>query len=158
MKKISILSLHMGYGGIEKSIAALANLLVNKYEVEIACSYKLFEEPVFYLDPRVKIKYLTDVRPNKREFKKAIKDKKIFNIVKEGFTSVKVLKKRRSTMINYITTTKCDVMISTRDVFDDWLGEYGPNNILKIGWEHNHYHDNLKYAGEITRSAAKLDY
>ena len=37
MKKISILSLHLGYGGIEKSITALANLLCEDYEVEIAC-------------------------------------------------------------------------------------------------------------------------
>ena len=39
MKKISILALHLGYGGIEKSIVALANVLSEKYEVEIACSY-----------------------------------------------------------------------------------------------------------------------
>lgn len=158
MKKISILSLHMGYGGIEKSIAALANLLVDNYEVEIACSYKLFDESVFELDPRVKVKYLTDVKPNKREFKKAVANKSVVNIVKEGLKSVRILNKRRSTMIKYIQNKKCNIMISTRDVFDDWLGEYGQKKVLKIGWEHNHYHDNLKYAGEITRSAAKLDY
>ena len=55
MKKISILSLHLGYGGIEKSIAALANMLCDDYEVEIACSYKLFEESVFPVDKRVNI-------------------------------------------------------------------------------------------------------
>ena len=46
MKKVSILSLHLGYGGIEKSVAALANMLCEKYEVEIACTYKLFEKSV----------------------------------------------------------------------------------------------------------------
>ena len=46
MKKISILALHFGYGGIEKSIAALANMLCDKYQIEIACTYKLFDEPV----------------------------------------------------------------------------------------------------------------
>lgn len=158
MKKISILSLHMGYGGIEKSIAALANLLVNKYEVEIACSYKLYDNPVFELDSRVKVKYLTKVKPNKRDFKKAVKDKNLINIIKEGLKSIKILRERRRTMIRYITTKKCNVMIATRDIFDDWLGEYGQKNVLKIGWEHNHYHDNLKYAGEITRCGAKLDY
>ena len=34
MKKISILSLHLGYGGIEKSVVSLANLLCKKYNVE----------------------------------------------------------------------------------------------------------------------------
>ena len=31
MKKITILALHLGYGGIEKCIAALANSLVDTY-------------------------------------------------------------------------------------------------------------------------------
>ena len=35
MKRVSILSLHLGYGGIEKSVAALANMLCDKYDVEI---------------------------------------------------------------------------------------------------------------------------
>ena len=61
MKKISILSLHFGYGGIEKCVCALANLLSSKYQVEIACSYKLYDEPVFELNDNVSIKYLTDI-------------------------------------------------------------------------------------------------
>ena len=33
LKKISILSLHLGYGGIERSVISLANMLANNYEV-----------------------------------------------------------------------------------------------------------------------------
>ena len=58
MKKISILSLHLGYGGVEKSIAALANVLCKNYEVEIICIYQLYEKPAFTIDERVKITYL----------------------------------------------------------------------------------------------------
>ena len=158
MKKISILSLHLGYGGVEKSIAALANLLCDKYEVEIACSYKLYEKPVFDIDERIKIIYLTNVKPNRREFSKAVKSKNPISILKEGIRSLNCLRLRRKTMIKYITHTDSDVVIATRDIFDDWLGEYGSKDKLKIGWEHNHYHDNLKYALEITRAASKLDY
>ena len=158
MKKISILSLHLGYGGIEKSIVALANLLCDKYEVEIACSYKLYEKPVFDIDERVKIIYLTSVKPNRSKLNKAIKSKNPINIVKEGIKALNCLRLRRKTMIKYITHTDSDVVIATRDIFDDWLGEYGSKDKLKIGWEHNHYHDNLKYALEITRAASKLDY
>ena len=84
MKKVSILALHLGYGGIEKSVAALANMLCKKYEVEIACTYKLFEKSVFPIDDSVKIVYLTDVKPNKVELKKVIKSKNIVKIFKEG--------------------------------------------------------------------------
>ena len=82
MKMLSILSLHLGYGGVEKSIAALANLLCDKYEVEIACSYKLYERPVFDIDERIKIIYLTNVKPNRHEFSKAVKSKNLIIIVK----------------------------------------------------------------------------
>lgn len=158
MKKISILSLHLGYGGIEKSVAALANMLVEKYEVEIACSYKLFDSSVFPVDERVKIVYLTNVKPNKDTLKKAIKKKNIFKIFKEGIYSAKVLYQRKKTMVNYIKKSNSDVMIATRDIFDEWLGIYGKDNVLKIGWEHNHYHGDFKYASNITRSNENLDY
>lgn len=158
MKKISILSLHLGYGGIEKSIAALANLLCSKYKVEIACVYKLYDKPVFELDDRVKIKYLTDVKPNKRDFENAMHKKNIFKIVKEGLRSVNILRLRKLNTINYIINSNSDIIISTRDIFDDWLGKYGSNEILKIGWEHNHHHNNIKYAREVVRSCNKLDY
>ena len=46
MKKVAILSLHLSYGGIEKSIVALANILAEKYQVEIACIYKIQKKEV----------------------------------------------------------------------------------------------------------------
>ena len=158
MKKVSILSLHLGYGGIEKSVAALANMLVEKYEVEIACSYKLFDESVFPVDKRVKIIYLTDVKPNKDKIKKAWKKKRMFKLFKECCYAMKVLHKRKSTMVDYIKNSDSDVMIATRDIFDEWLGDYGDEDVLKIGWEHNHYHGDFKYADNITRSNRNLDY
>ena len=34
MKKISIIALHLGYGGVEKSISTLANLLATTPDIE----------------------------------------------------------------------------------------------------------------------------
>ncbi len=158
MKKVSILSLHLGYGGIEKSVSALANLLSSKYKVEIACTYKLYDEPVFELNKKVKVKYLTDVKPNHKELREAKKSKNPFKIFKELLKGANILRLRRKTMIKYITHTDSDIIISTRDIFDDWLGEYGSKDKVRIGWEHNHYHDDLKYAKEIIRATSKLDY
>ena len=159
MKKISILSLHLGYGGIEKSIIALANLLCKKYEVEIVCTYKLYDKPVFDLNKKVKVCYLMEgYRPNRVEFKKALKKKKIFTALKEGLKSLKILHLRRKTMINYIKNSDADVIISTRDIFNAWLGDYAKSEVLKIGWEHNHYHDNYRYARNVIRSVYYVDY
>lgn len=159
MKKISILSLHLGYGGIEKTIIALANLLADNYNVEIACSYRLYDKPAFNINKKVKIRYLTkDIAPNKNEFKDALKHKNIPNIIHEGKKSVNILKLRKSTMIDYIKNTDSDIIISSRDIFDDWLGKYAKNGVVKIGWEHNHFHGNMKYANKIVKYARKLDY
>ena len=159
MKKVSILALHLGYGGIEKSVSSLANILCEKYEVEIACTYKIYEKPVFELDNRIKVKYLVkDYIPNRKELKKSLKSKNIVKIIKEAYKALKILYLRRKTMINYIKDTDSDVVISTKDIFDRWLGDYGSPNTMKIGWEHNHHHNNKQYALNIIRSCNKLDY
>lgn len=156
--KVSILALHLNYGGVERCISTLANILSEKYEVEIICSYKLNKEPAFYIDERVQIKYLTDVVPNEKEFKSFMKKHRYIKAFREGIKSLHILKLRKNTMINYIKKCDSDIIIATRDIFDEWLGTYGKKSALKIGWEHNHYHDNMKYADKIKFSCMNLDY
>ena len=159
MKKVSILSLHLGYGGIEKSIIMLANILSKKYEVEIAVCYKLYDSPVFELNEKVKVKYLNGkLAPNHEQIRNAFKTKNIFKIIKEGLFALKVLHLRKKSIINYINSTSSDVIISTRDIFNNWLSKNGNDNVLKIGWEHNHFHDDIKYANKVVKSAKNLDY
>lgn len=159
MKKVSILSLHLGYGGIEKCVVSLANTLCSRYEVEIAVCYKLYDKPVFDIDDRVKIKYLNnDLRPNNNEFRQYLKEKKFIRVLKEGIKGLRGLYRRKKTMVNYIINCDSDVIISTRDVFNYWLCGYGKPGVLKIGWEHNHFHEDYKYASNISRSARGLDY
>lgn len=160
MKKISILSLHLGYGGIEKSIVSLANVLCEKYDVEIACIYRLYDECVFELDKRVHVVYLNDktIIPNHESLNGALKSHNILKIMKEGAFSAKVLYYRRKSMIQYLKKCDSDVIISTRDIFNTWSSLYGREGALKIGWEHNHFHDDLKYARKIVDSAKNLDY
>ena len=177
MKKVVILSLHLGYGGVEKSVAALANMLVPKYDVEIVCSYKLYDKPRFPINSKVKIRYLidTDLPIKLQEYNvllKGFKFKKLFRrlnkdyfkkkqtkqFFKDGFNGFTMFQKRKSTMINYIKNSDADIIISSRDIFDEWLGYYGSKDIVKIGWEHNHFHNNYKYAKKIVHSCSKLDY
>ena len=160
MKKISILALHLGYGGIEKSIVSLANVLCQRYEVEIATCYRLYKESVFKIDDRVNVVYLNqdDIIPNHESLRNAFHSKNIFKMIKEGSFSAKVLYYRRKGMIQYLRKCDSDVIISTRDIFNNWSSMYAKEGILKIGWEHNHFHDDLKYARKIVDSAKGLDY
>lgn len=158
LKKVTILALHLGYGGIEKSIAALANLLADDYEVEIISSYQLFDKPAFDIDPRVEVRYLiTKYKPNREAWKSSIKHLRPISFVKESFNSVMTLALRRSTMIRAIENCHSDIIISTRDLFNTWLGTYGRKSCYKIGWEHNHYHGDMSYADKVTKSAKNLD-
>ena len=157
MKKISILSLHLNYGGIERAVVSLANYLCDYYDVEIACTYKINEESSFELNKKVKVKYLTDVVPNRKEFKEALKTFKLGEAFKEGIRAIKILKLRKSSMIDYISNTDSDVIISTRLLFNNLLSKYKKKQ-LTIGWEHNHHHGNMKYAKKIVNSVKNLDY
>lgn len=162
MKKICILALHLGYGGVEKSIAALANLLAleKHYQVEIVSIYQLYKKPVFTISEKVKIKYLLkeELTPNAKEWKESVKQKRPFKILKESWHSLKVLYLRRKTMALYLKESDADVIISTRDFLNDLLSTYGNPKALRIAWEHNHHHNNRKYAMDVVRSAKHLDY
>ena len=158
MKKVSIMALHLGYGGIEKCVCALSNMLIEDYEVEILCSYKLLEEPVFELDPRVKIKYLiTKFKPNRDEWKRSIKKLNLFSFAKETYNSIMTLILRKKTMIEAVKNCDADIIISTRVLFNNILSKYGKEGVYKIGWEHNHYHDDEGYAKKVVESAKELD-
>lgn len=159
MKKITILALHLGYGGIENCISNLANSLVDDYEVNIVSTYKLYEKPVFKLNDKIKIKYLmTDLKPNKQELKQSLKKLKLITFFKELKKSLKILKLKKNLMIEAIKNCDSDVIISTRDIHNNWLSKYGRDKTLKIGWEHNHHHNNKRYINKVTKSVLGLDY
>ncbi len=161
-KKISILALHLGYGGVEKAIVSLANSLakLNKYNIEIVSIYKLYDKPVFDINENIKVTYLLPAKlsPNRKEWSEALHNLKLISLGKESLKSLKILYKRRKSMVDYIKNTDADVIISTRVFLNELLSEYGKEKTLKIGWEHNHYHDDMKYATDVIRSAKNLDY
>lgn len=159
MKKITILALHLGYGGIEKCISSLANTLCKNYQVNVISTYKLYEKPSFPIDDRVKITYLIpDLSPSKNEFIDSVKHLRFIKVFQLGITNLKVLYLKKKKMIEAIKNCDSDVIISTRDIHNDWLGKYGNPNILKIGWEHNHHNNDKKYINKIIKSVSKLDY
>lgn len=159
MKKITILALHLGYGGIEKCISNLANLLCNDYKIEIISTYKLFDKPAFEINKKVKVKYLlTDLKPNKKEIQESLKKLKFTSLIKELIKAKKILKLKKELMINYIKNCHSDIIISTRDIHNLWLSKYGNSSCLKIGWEHNYHNNDKSYINKIVKSACNLDY
>lgn len=159
MKKIAILALHLGAGGVENVISNVANILCNDYDIEIISTYKLSETPFFDIDNKVKITYLTEgIKPNKEELKESIKKFKVVNIFKEIYKGFKTLYLKRKTMIEAIKNIDADIVISTRALHSKLLGKYGNKNIIKIAQEHNHHNNNKKYIRKVVNSVRNMDY
>lgn len=159
MKKITILALHLGVGGAESVISNLSNMLCDDNDVTIISTYKLSDSPAFYIDPRVKIRYLTeDIRPNRDELINAVHSKNIFKVLKEGFKSIKILYLRKKLMINAIKKCDSDIIISTRIFHSKLLGRYGNKNAVKIAQEHNHHNNNSKIIKKTIKSLKNIDY
>ena len=177
MKKITILALHLGYGGIESALSTLANSLCDKYFVNIICIYKLQDKTAFDIDDRVKIDYLieSDLPITVAKYKKLIfKGKfgslfkelladyfskgKILSFIKDSIGGIFMYPRRFLVARRAIKKADADIVISTRSFLNKWLDKYGNKGIKKIGWEHNHPHGNFKYEKEVVKSAANLDY
>lgn len=155
-KKVTLLSLHLRVGGIEKAICSLANMLVDDYDVEIVNVYKLCE-PSFYIDERVKITYLsTDLQPNKEEFTYAIKNKRFIKIIIEGFKALRVVLKKRSLIKHAAKDNDGDIIISTTLAFNKSFSKYQKNKLL-IAWEHCHPDRNPKYPKKVYKAVKRFD-
>src|SRR5574344_2778798 len=99
-----------------------------------------------------------DYGPNKEEINESLKHHKYFRFIKEIFKGRKIIKLKKQLMINYIKDCNSDIIISTRDIHNEWLGKYGSKDSLKIGWEHNHHNNDQKYINKIVSSVYNLDY
>ena len=136
-KKISILALHLGYGGVENVIANTANMLKDDYEVEIISLYKKDKIP-FKIDKKVKIKYLTNTCSNKELFKNEIKNKNIVGIFKEGFKAIYILINKNRWIKNGIIECNSKIVISTRIEFSKILNKYSREKVINIHQEHTY--------------------
>ena len=156
--KVTIYALHLGYGGVEKNICEKANILSNIYDVEIISLYKLYDKPAFRVNPNVKIKYLTNVKPNRNEFKNAIKSKNIKSILKEGFYAVKVLYLKNSLITKSMIECNSKIIISTRVDFSLKLIKNNEYNNIKIAEEHIYHNNNSKYIKNLGFILKYVDY
>lgn len=157
MKSITILLLHMQHGGIEKQTITFANQLAKKYKVNIISTYSMNAEPAYPVDSNINIKYLIDDKPNREEFKSAIRKKNLLEIFKQGFKALKILYLKNRLMINEIKQLDCDFILSTRIEFADMLSKFAPRRVVKITQEHLH-DDSDKYIKRVKKAFSNLDY
>lgn len=157
--KITILALHLGYGGIEKFICNIANMFVEENDVEIISVYKLYNTPPFYLNKKIKIIYLLEnLKPNRAEFSNSIKSFNIIEFLKQSYISLKILYLKRYKMKKAIKKIDEGVVISTIYPHNKLVSKYCKNSIKKISTEHNYNANNKSYIKKVTNSCKNIDY
>lgn len=157
MKKIVILALHLGYGGVENAVTTLANTLSTSYEVEILSVYRLYNEPVYSLDDKVKVSYVSNIKPNKKEMLYYLNKKNYSMFFKGIGQSIKTAYVKYIKTIFALRKVKADVIITTRDIHNLLASYFAPASIKKIAWEHNHHNNDKKYIKKIVNSCKKMD-
>lgn len=151
MKKITFLTLHLGFGGIENAITALANSLSSDEKIEIVSVYKRYDAPVFKLNKNINIIYLID-HDNKN-----IKNKIIMERIKTFFKKILDCKLELKLVKSYIKKCDSDIIISTNYKYNKIISKYASNK-SKISWEHSYHNNSKKYIKKIVSSVQNFDY
>lgn len=155
MKKITFLMLHLNYGGIEKQVTTLANELSKKYDIEIISLYNILNGKSFYeLDKNIKIKYIFDYGPNKKQIINSLKEFKLITLFKELFKTINILYTKYFGLKKIIDKLNTDILISSRIEFSKQIKR---NDIVTIAQEHS-YIDDKKYVKRVKKSFSGINY
>ena len=154
--KVTIMSLHTGFGGIEKYISSLCNMLDNK-SIDIISTYKLPKSPAFPFEG-ASIKYLMDYGPNRDRLKKAYSKFNPIALVKEGIIAINTLINRKAYFIDAVQEDKSRYIITTRDFHNLYAGVYADKHVIKIATEHNYHNDEEGYINKVVNSVRYSNY
>ena len=139
MQKITILALHLDYGGIEKYISYLCKMFENKYDIEIICTYKFQPKPAFEFSNKIKIRYLIENDLKDLSIKELLKKKEFLKIIKEVSRRIKIKKLSYKLNKQAIQNLDTDYIITTRTFHNKIVNKYAKKDIIKIATEHNHH-------------------
>lgn len=157
MTKIRIIALHLAYGGVEKAIINTANLLAERYSVEIISMYHMPNSPAYDLDPKVKVIYLMNDIPNKEEFLTSVKQKNPFKIIKEGCKSVKILYKKRYLIKKTAKQIHDGIVITTRNEDTVAFNQYLDKNVFLIAQLHHDHGFDQKLVADFQKHYGRVD-
>ena len=157
-KRVSIIALHLGMGGVEKAIISMANLFAARYDVYLYSVYKMPGSPSVPLDDRVRLHYLLHDTPNREEWKAAARKFAVVQFIKESFHSVRILIGKKLAVIRTIKGIKDGVLICTRHEDNLKLSKYGNAGVIKIAQLHHDHDFKRKYVRGFRYGYRNIDY
>lgn len=152
---VTIMALHLGYGGIEKYLSSLCKM-IGSYNINIISTYKVCDEPPF--DFNCNISYLMEYGPNEKEFINEKNNHNLLGIIREGFKALIILYNKRFMNIESIWDSNSKYIITTRDFHNYLAGCYSKGGVIKIATEHNYHNNDSKYVSRIVRSVRDVNY
>lgn len=158
MKTVHIIALHLAFGGVEKAIINMANLFVERYDVEIISVYKMPGSPAYPLDKRVRVRYLLRDTPNRAEWKAAARQLRPVSFAKESARAVKILVGKKLAVIEAIKGIKSGVVITTRHEDNVLLSRFGRPGVLKIAQLHHDHNFEPQYVNSFKNNYRNIDY
>ena len=156
MKKLTFLTLHLNYGGLEKQTITLINELAKteKYQITIVSVYDLLEGKSFYdIDKSVKVEFLSNFGPHHKEFFYALKHFKVLKFLKEAYIMIKCGIYKSIVLKNYIKKLDTDVIISSRIEFSKQIKR---RDTLNLSQEHS-YITTPKYIKKVKKYFKNID-
>ena len=144
MNRILILAEQLESGGVEKSITALANLLVNNgYDTTIVSMLKT--KFIFELNDKVKLIYISNLFSDK-----FISHNIFYRVFRKIFCYFKLQQ--------FIKAQRDCVIISSRNEYSVLLSKYGDSSVRKIAQLHHDYYGNKKLVRDFKYRYRNIDY
>ena len=159
MKKIYITSHYLKHGGIEKMVCNLSNLFIEmNYDVEILCTY--FDgEPVYYLNDKVKITYLTNKLPKKNtSLKENLKNFAFVKLITNSLVRFSQYCLHNKVVIESIKNIENSIIISTRNEHTKLINKYSKDSNKLIAQLHCDYSQYKGYLKDIKYRYNNIDY
>ncbi|MFE5256220.1 glycosyltransferase family 4 protein [Streptomyces coelicoflavus] len=128
---------HMG--GVVSATQNLAGALAERHDVEIVALRKVRDESYFPLDPRVRVRALTDMRPHSpvSDVDDPLSDKfPLIYPLNAGAKTPVVSRLAELRLLEYLDTTDADVVVSSSPRNTIMLAQ-APGDYLKVTQEHS---------------------
>lgn len=158
MKKITIFCLYLCYEEVEVSIINLANMLSDKYNVEVISFYNFNVNLRNKFNDNISITNLYNGDPNREKFNYAVSNFKILDIIKEGIKNYKISKLKKKLLKDEIEICNSDLIISSRIEITELISKYYKGNAKIVSLGHSYHNHSQEYITKLIENLKNIDY
>ncbi|MGW1895173.1 glycosyltransferase family 4 protein [Streptomyces sp. NPDC002004] len=127
-----------GIGGTIRTTYNLANTLAEQHDVEVVSVFRHRDEPVFSVDPRVRLHHLVDIRKDTPGYEGEVPEygrpARTFPQAEGRYAQYNELTDRR--IADHLATVEADVVVGTRPGLNVHIARQTRRGPVRVGQEH----------------------